>query len=217
MGLQPYKCIIFDFDGVILDSMSIRDKGFKEVLSNFDDDSVDRLLKYHRKNAGLSRYNKFRYFYENILNKPVTEEMINDLAERFSKIMKEILTDEKLLIQDSILFIKKYYQQIPMYIASGSDQKELRYLCEKLGIDKYFVEIYGSPTSKQDLIKKIIEKNKFDADEVLMIGDAHNDREAAQANGVIFYGYNNEELRGNDVLYVDSFKELENMLELKSS
>ena len=131
--------------------------------------------------------------------------------------MKEILTDEKLLIQDSMLFIKKYHKQTPLYIASGSDQKELRYLCEKLGIDKYFVEIYGSPTSKQDLIKKIIEENKFDAGEVLMIGDAHNDRVAAQANGVMFYGYNNEELRGNDVLYVDSFKELENMLELKSS
>ena len=62
MDLERYQCIIFDFDGVIVDSIAIRDEGFKKVLKNFGDDNVIRLLKYHRENAGLSRYNKFRYF-----------------------------------------------------------------------------------------------------------------------------------------------------------
>ena len=202
MNTQQYNCIVFDFDGVILDSMAIRDKGFKEVLKDFNDNDVVRLLKYHRENGGLSRYNKFRYFYENILNQPVTEEIVNDLAENFSKIMKKILTSKNLLIQDSLLFIEKYYKQIPLYVASGSDQKELRYLCKKLDIDKYFVEIYGSPTPKVDLVKKIIEENKYEPNKVVVIGDAHNDKEAAKSNETIFWGYNNKDLNNKNIVYI---------------
>ncbi|PIR44978.1 MAG: haloacid dehalogenase [Candidatus Vogelbacteria bacterium CG10_big_fil_rev_8_21_14_0_10_51_16] len=208
MDPQQYDCIIFDFDGVILDSMAVRDEGFKKVLENFGDDRISHLLKYHRENAGLSRYHKFRYFYEKILDESVTEEIINDLAERFSIIMKGILIDKNLLIQDSISFIKKYHERISLYIASGSDQEELRYLCQKLGIDKYFNKIYGSPTVKSDLIKKIIEENKHKAKKAVMIGDAYNDKDAAEVNGVIFWGYNNEDLRDDGVLYINSLKAL---------
>ena len=56
------KNILWDFDGVILDSMEVRDWGFKEIFSSFDKSKVDLLLDYHRKNGGLSRYVKIRFF-----------------------------------------------------------------------------------------------------------------------------------------------------------
>ncbi len=202
MNSWQYKCIIFDFDGIILDSMAVRDRGFEEVLKDFDDKNIALLLKYHRENGGLSRYNKFRYFYEEILGNPVSEEIINNLADRFSKIMKGILTDKSLLIQDSLLFIKKYHKQIPLYIASGSDQKELRYLCEKLDIGKYFIEIYGSPTPKPSLIKRIVEESSQKAEKIVMIGDAYNDKDAAESNGVVFWGYNNSSLNDGVIRYI---------------
>ena len=59
--------ILFDFDGVIVDSMHIRDFGYREIVKEFSPDLVDRLVQYHRSNAGLSRYVKIRYFYENLL------------------------------------------------------------------------------------------------------------------------------------------------------
>jgi len=37
------KNILFDFDGVILDSMPIRDYGFKKIFEDFDDNLVNKL------------------------------------------------------------------------------------------------------------------------------------------------------------------------------
>ena len=100
MKLNKYRYIIWDFDGVILNSDAIRELGFVETLNKFPKDQVNLLLNYHRDNGGLSRYNKFRYFYEKILDAEVSEERINELAKAFSEIMLSKLTDKKLLIQN---------------------------------------------------------------------------------------------------------------------
>ena len=61
------KNILWDFDGVILSSMHIRDWGFREIFKTFKKEDVQKLLDYHNLNGGLSRYVKIRYFYEEIL------------------------------------------------------------------------------------------------------------------------------------------------------
>ena len=58
------KIIFWDFDGVILNSNKVRDSGFEIVLKDFPKNQVELLLNYHRQNGGLSRYVKFRYFFE---------------------------------------------------------------------------------------------------------------------------------------------------------
>ena len=99
------KNILWDFDGVILDSMKVRDWGFIEIFKKFNKDEVDKLIEYHRENGGLSRYVKIRYFYENILERPIKKEEVLDYAENFSLLMKTKLTDKSNLIQDSVRFI----------------------------------------------------------------------------------------------------------------
>ena len=75
-----YKIFLFDFDGVIIDSNTVRENGFKKVLKKYPDDKIQKLLKYHNENGGLSRYHKFRYFYETILGISISEEKINKYA-----------------------------------------------------------------------------------------------------------------------------------------
>ncbi len=187
---QDYKLILWDFDGVLMDSNSVRDAGFIEVLKSFPAEEVEQLLAYHRKNGGLSRYVKFRYFYEVIRKEAVTEEQILALASSFSIIMKHLLVNPDLLIKNSLDFVKKYHTQIPMHIVSGSDSKELNFLCESLHINNYFVSINGSPTHKNDLVKAILPKYNFPLNEVVLIGDSVNDLEAAKANGIEYIDYN---------------------------
>ena len=55
--------IIFDFDGVIIDSMRIRSDGFREIFCNYSQQQVEELMEYHNANGGLSRFNKIQYFY----------------------------------------------------------------------------------------------------------------------------------------------------------
>jgi HAD superfamily hydrolase (TIGR01549 family) len=194
MLLNSYSDIIWDFDGVILDSDSIREYGFRESLKKFPEDQVELLIEYHKKNGGLSRYNKFRFFFEKILHKKISENDIICLANTFSKIMLKKLTNKKLLIKDSLNFIISNYKTKKMYIASGSDNNELIYLCKELGIFNFFYSIHGSPEHKNNIVKNILKQNQSINKNFVLIGDSINDFEAAKANNIDFYGYNNKEL-----------------------
>jgi len=205
--LEKYSTFFWDFDGVILDSNTVREFGFKKVLENFPENQVNQLLDFHRMNGGLSRYVKFRYFYETILGESITENHVNELAESFSKIMLEELIKPDYLIAETVDYLKQNSSKVPMYIVSGSDQTELRFLCEKLGLVSCFKGIYGSPIPKIKLVETILNENPtIIPSESCLIGDSHNDYEAAQINGLDFLGYNNDELQTISKHYITSFK-----------
>jgi HAD superfamily hydrolase (TIGR01549 family) len=196
--------IIWDFDGVIMDSMPIRDYGFREIFKEFDKQLLEDFIVYHNKNGGLSRFHKIKYFYNELLKKDISEEEIQNYAKQFTTIMKEQLINPKYLINDTIKFIKENHKKYNFHVASGSEHNELNYLCEKLDLSKYFLSINGSPTPKNDLVKNILEKNNYKLEESILIGDSTNDYEAAKINGIRFYGFNNPELKDKDE-YIDSF------------
>ena len=198
------KTILWDFDGVILNSNKVRDKGFEMVLSGFPKDEVDKLLRFHRKNGGLSRYVKFRHFFEVIKGKEISEEEINDWASKFSDIMLSSLKDKTLLIPETNNFIKENYQNYQMHIVSGSDQTELRELCKSLEIEHFFKSIHGSPTPKNDLVKMLIDKHNYNPTNGILIGDSINDFEAAKVNDLHFQAFGNKEL---DILTTLNFLE----------
>ena len=200
--------ILFDFDGVILDSMPIRDHGFKEIFKDFDDDLVNKLLEYHNQNGGLSRYVKIKYFYNKLLKQEILEEKITNYADNFSKIMKTELVDKRYLIADTLKFIKENYKKYNLHIVSGSDEKELKYLCKELGIDSFFQSINGSPTHKNKLVEDVLVINKYMESETILIGDSINDYEAAKTNNLNFYGFNNDNLVGVSKKYIENYKEL---------
>ncbi|EDM34778.1 Haloacid dehalogenase-like hydrolase [Pedobacter sp. BAL39] len=203
--LENYKVLLWDFDGVIMDSMPIRSKGFEVVLEQYPKEQVEELLTFHKINGGLSRYFKFRYFFEEIRKEPVTEDQVLALADDFSKIMLGLLMDEKLLITDSVSFIKSNYQNYEMHIVSGSDGKELRQINDALGLSPYFRTINGSPTPKKELVANILEEYQYPRDEVILIGDSINDYEAAQFNQISFAGYNEESLKTISENYIEQF------------
>ncbi len=200
------KVIFFDFDGVIIDSMAVRDIGFEIIAKKVSDSQeiIDKFIAYHRYNAGLSRYVKIRHFYEQMLGLSITEEEVNKIAYEFSNLMREKLIDKKYLIDETVEFIKSHHEQVVMHIVSGSDEKELNYLCKELGIAKYFKTIEGSPTPKNDLVMNILKKYDYNPKESILIGDSINDFDAANINGIKFYGYNNIDLKDKDE-YIENF------------
>lgn len=206
--LMDKKVIFWDFDGVLMDSMPVRDRGFELVLKEFPPQEVALLMEFHRANGGLSRYVKFRYFFEEIRNETISENEISIWASKFSEVMKKELLDKTLLIADSLNFVKSNKDLFSMHIVSGSDQAELRYLCKELDIAPYFLSINGSPTPKKQLVSKLLEEYKYNKVETVLIGDSMNDFEAAEFNQIEFMGYNNESLRKLKSAYINSFREV---------
>jgi len=199
------KNILFDFDGVILDSMTIRTEGFREIFSGYQKKDIDLLVDFHNKNGGLSRYVKIEYFFKKILNQDIDNQKINEMAARFSEIMRYKLTNKRLLIEPTINFIDKHYKVFNFHIVSGSDQEELRFLCERLELREYFVSIFGSPTVKDVLVANIIKNHKYKKSETVIIGDSINDFNSAEKNKIKFFGFNNPDLKEKSDKYIENY------------
>lgn len=206
------QTILWDFDGVILDSMSVRDWGFEEIFKDFSDEQVQQLIKYHRANGGLSRYVKIRYFYEEILGKQIKDDKVLQYANEFSKLMKTELTNPENLILDSVNFIKENHHKYNFHIVSGSDQEELRFLCKELKLSQCFLSIHGSPTPKKQLVKNLLTDKEYSIATTCLIGDSLNDYEAAEENNISFYGYNNKELSNlPKSIYLNKLSDIEDI------
>ena len=68
LDLSQYQQIIFDFDGVILDSNQIKSNAFSNSLIDEDKELVKLFIAFHKKNGGISRFKKFDYFFNTIKN-----------------------------------------------------------------------------------------------------------------------------------------------------
>ena len=199
--LNNFKHLFFDFDGVLFNSNKIRTEGFKIIFKKFPKPFIDKLVDYHDMNGGLSRYHKIKYFFENILKEEITDEKLQNYANEYGKFMSKKLFDQRLKISDSINFLKNNRAKfIQIFIVSGSDQNELRSLCEFLEIKNLFNGIYGSPTIKNELVKNVLKKNSLKLKDCCLIGDSLNDKEAALINGITFFAYNNDKLYKYDTI-----------------
>ena len=204
------KNIVFDFDGVILDSVPVKTLAFRHLFSSYSKDSIDEFIIYHEKNGGVSRFKKIEYFFKKILDEPIDETLIDKYAKTYSELTKETLADEKFLIDDTLRFIQKYNTEFNMHIASGADENDLLYICRKLNIDKFFKSIHGSPTPKVEIIESLLKNYNYKAVETVLIGDSINDYEAARDNGIAFLGYNNSLLQEYTYTYLKKMEDFFN-------
>lgn len=199
------KHILWDFDGVIMNSEEIRIKGFVYALRNYAEDDINRFLQYHKINGGLSRYNKFQYFFDTILGVEAVSDEIGQLCKDYTEIMLKDLNDKDLLIKDSIDFIVKNANVKDMILVSASDETELHHLCEKLEINHHFSMILGSPTPKNKNLSNLIRTKRINPEKSIYIGDSINDKEASEENSIKFFGYNNPKLKETGTNYINTF------------
>jgi len=185
------KAIFFDFDGVILESVNIKGNVFKKLFEDYPE-HLDEIMAYHLENGGVSRYDKFEYYYKNLLKKPLSSEEKQILANRFSElVMTEILKCP--FVPGAEEFIRTHYKSRDLYIISGTPDAEIKEIAKARHLEKYFKGIFGSPTSKTDISNNILAKNNYQKNEVMFIGDAMSDYNAARNAEIIYIGRDNPE------------------------
>ena len=178
------KAVIFDLDGVIIESAGIKTRAFETLFADYPD-RLPEIISYHQKQAGISRYIKFRYFYEKILGKKLSAQEETKLGERFSQIVvSQIL--EAPFVAGAIKFLSQNKNRYHFFIASGTPEAELQYIVSHRQLDKFFVEIHGAPKDKTDIIKDILDKYALQRKDAVFIGDAESDRVAAERAGILF-------------------------------
>lgn len=179
MKSHKYKAIIFDFDGVISESVDVKTKAFSKIYSDYGKDIVEKVVSHHMSNGGMSRYKKFKYYHKAFLGKELNKEELIQITNKFSELVLQKVIDAP-YVPGAINFIKNNYKKYKLFISTGTPQNEINDILLKKRIKKYFVSIYGSPTNKTEHIKDIIQKTGYKKDEVIFIGDADTDIVAAK-------------------------------------
>ena len=188
MKATDWQAIIFDFDGVLVESGDIKTQAFADLYQSYGETVVDKVVRYHNLNGGLSRYQKFRHFQQHLLKMPpLTQDEERELDRRFSKLVVEAVIASK-PVPGANELVYKEATRIPLFIVSGTPEIELNTIVTRRGLEPYFTEVRGSPKSKQTLIAEILSTHGFTPTRVLMIGDALIDYQSARTNNVAFLG-----------------------------
>lgn len=185
--MKKYDAIIFDFDGVLAESVDVKTRAFEALYAEYGDRIVEQVRDYHLQHGGISRFEKFRYYHEVLLGKTLTKDEENQLGDRFSQYVEDAVV-ESVYVAGAYNFLENYYQSIPLFVASGTPDVELKRIVSRRNMAHYFISVHGSPVKKGDIIQDILTKHSFNPDHVLMIGDAIADYEGAIAAGVKFMG-----------------------------
>ncbi|MBI3251917.1 MAG: HAD family hydrolase [Candidatus Omnitrophica bacterium] len=181
------RAVIFDFDGVILQSAGIKTEAFRELFHEDFPGHLQKIMDYHRANMGISRHVKFRAIYDGILHLPLSLEEERRLGQRFKDLVYRKMLKAP-FTPGAFEFIKRRSGRYAFFIASGAPLEELRAIVKERKIEGYFREIHGSPAVKEDMIHDILSRHGWGPEEAVFIGDAESDQRAAKSARVRFIG-----------------------------
>lgn len=212
LRLHEYKTVIFDCDGVILNSNAVKTKAFRIAVEGNDPGLVDDFIEYHRNAGGVSRYEKFEYFYRDMRGLSEYAPEVEKALEVYASAVREGLMecDEIPGAKDIMRRLKE--NCVPCYVVSGGDQEEVRSVFEFRGLDKYFTGIYGSPVTKSEHVQNLIEREGA-ASPMLYFGDAKMDLDVAEQYKMdfVFVAGVSEWCAGRDVCAVRGHSVVEDL------
>ena len=182
--LDKYKSLIFDCDGVLLNSNKIKTEAFYQAALPYGVESAESLVAHHIANGGISRYQKFSYFLEKIIptgkKGPSLEELLRIYAIRVNEGLINCEVDS------GVFTLRDLTPSIPWFIVSGGDQVELREVFAVRKLDYLFDGgIFGSPDSKDLIFKRELSSLRI-SEPGLFIGDSRYDHQASQRAGLDF-------------------------------
>ena len=181
------RAVILDFDGVLLESASVKTKAFATLFGEIAPERVPAVVAYHMANEGISRYVKFRYIYSEILHRSLSHEQEQALGRRFTGLVFTELLHVP-LVAGAQAFLEAARKTYALFVASGTPEEELQLIARARHLFDLVREWHGAPKRKPDIIQDIMARHQFHPHEVVLVGDALSDRHAADEAGVMFAG-----------------------------
>lgn len=210
--------IFLDFDGVVLDSVMLKERAFREIIERNFPEHVEASMRYFWANGGTSRINKFRWIWTEIVGHPPDENVVARLGREFSERVYDLVV-RCAYIKGANRFLERHSATLPCFVISGTPEPELRGIVHDRGMDRYFRGVYGSPPTKVQIGERILAEHSFARERTWFVGDATTDRDAARTLGVRFIGIAGPHLSpyldGNETM-VDDLDGLSALLEAQT-
>ena len=174
------EIIVFDFDGVIVDSNQIKYDAFFEIWNGGVSKNIveNSLLLGGDRSKVIDRVYRSADIFRN------SDYGSKSFIDAYSKIVHNKIV--KVGVSKNVSsFLTKNNKTL--FINSATPQQELLNLCNDLKINKYFSGIFGSPNSKKDNFNIIIEKNNIKVEQIVFFGDMQSDQDVSDEMNIEFY------------------------------
>lgn len=206
--IKRKKNLIFDFDGVIVDSVDIKTTAFFSLYSEYGSDVQKKVVTHHISNGGMSRFEKINYYHKNFLGKIISKKENEEICKDFSKlVIDKVISAPEIAKAEEFLAHNKNKLT---FINTGTPTNEINLILKKRGLYHYFDNVYGSPRTKNENIEIILYKYDLNSCDCIFFGDATSDLNAARYFDIDFVGvgkYIKKYLNKNE-FYINNFSDL---------
>jgi len=217
------QAIIFDFDGVLVDSNKIRRNTYFDIFpeNGKRDEIVEEALKASKTKTrwGLIEDILIRLKENNLIDYNDLEQATKEYVDRYSRITEEKVSQAP-EIKGSEESLRRLSEKYPLFIVSGTTQESLDIVINNRNLNSYFKQVLGTKQgqrSKIDLIDSILQRFSLDPKQIVYVGDGKEDLEVAKHYEMDFVGVINEKNGFEDridIMY--KIRDLENLNELVS-
>jgi phosphoglycolate phosphatase-like HAD superfamily hydrolase len=186
IDITTYKTIVFDCDGVVLNSNKTKVNAYFSVAKRMggSDEQAQALVAHHIAKGSFPRNGKIEYYLNNILKQPVTPEIMQQYMEAFDDILDTTLMECE--VASGLSALKAATPQARWMLLSGGDQAELRRIFPRRHLAHLFeAGIFGGPDQKE----QVLAREKANGNIVfpaLFVGDSKYDHQAAVGAGLDF-------------------------------
>lgn len=183
MNLTQYQTLVFDCDGVVLNSNKVKTDAFYRAALPYGEAAAKQLVEYHVARGGISRYKKFAWFVQNVVAGQAGPSLDELLAAYAAEVRHGLLTCE---IAEGLSELREKTKHANWLIVSGGDQQELREVFAERGLAELFDGgIFGSPDSKDVILERELAIGNI-SKRALFLGDSKYDYQAASTAGLDF-------------------------------
>ena len=178
--------IFLDFDGVIMDSMSLKLESYFFALEEFEY-VPEEIQQLQLEFTGQSRNRVLDKMVTHITGTPPSESDLQRLVNKFtehddaSRPLMELLPGA----QD---FLDAVQQSHYVALVTGTPQFAIEATLEHHNLAKSFRDVCGTPRVKPEILKTLMETHSLNVDECIMVGDGRVDQLAADTNNMRFVG-----------------------------
>ena len=188
-SLSSINSIVFDFDGVLIDSNVAKRDAYFEIFATLDNgESI--VAEVLQQITDGDRYEIISV----ILRKSSCSLQDNELrlmTSKYAQMYNRICEDFAITCPEmygALEALKKLSLNFKLYINSATPEKPLNRIVQKRNWSKHFEGVLGRPRTKFENLKLIIEKEKIQASQMVFIGDQQGDLDAADKIRCEFIG-----------------------------
>ena len=210
IGVLMYKVIVFDFDGTLVDSNSIKQDGFYRVVEG-DIEGV-KLMASVLSHVGGDRRDIFEAYVAERQCDPISRSIeVEKLVEEYNSIVDKAISCAPEMPGASALLDKLFISGCKLVLSSATPFSNLIWIIERRGWQRYFESIYGGPANKINTLEQLLVESSGLVNTLAVVGDGVDDYHSAAAVGCAFFPVG--EARGaNKLERIYSLFELQHVL-----